>query len=125
MPGTRRTVTANASATTTQLRSTRRTRLTAGSSSSWRHPLAPLRGPTRALRLGVSLACRLFHLLAQAQRPHVRPHLVDVLEAVRLRALLAHLPPTGGRLGVGEPNGVLLPRGDDHLVGPGVLFVFW
>src|SRR6266496_3173505 len=109
MPGTRRVVTRKPSATTTQLTSTRSRRFIAG---------------RRSLLLGRRAGGRVgLHLLAKAQRAHVGPDLVDVLEALRLGTLLAHLAPAGRRLAIGEPDGVLLLVVDNHLVGAVVFFV--
>src|SRR5690606_1998218 len=55
------------------------------------------------------------HVLAQAERAHVGPHLVDVVQAVLLFPRLARgAPALGQRLVVG-PDGVLLFVVHDHL----------
>src|SRR4051794_15708635 len=54
------------------------------------------------------LARLLFHLLAQTQRPHVRPNLFDVREALRFRARLARIVPTKRVLTIGRPDRILL-----------------
>src|SRR5437588_5815090 len=56
------------------------------------------------------------HLLPQAQGAHVRPDLLDVREALGLRARLAGVAPAERVLAVGWPDGILLLVVDDHLV---------
>src|ERR1041385_8620748 len=138
MPGTIRTVTTNASATTIQLMTTRTRKLTAPTPpprvASSRHMVAqpgpaaqrverPRPGP-RSAALRLRLRRRLLHLLAQAQGAHVGPHLVDVGQALVLAALFAHLPPASRRLAVREPDRVLLLVVDHDLVDTIVFFVF-
>src|SRR5262245_9059310 len=66
----------------------------------------------------------LLHLLAQTQWAHIRPDLINVREALRLRAFLADLTPPGRRFTVGEPDRVLFLVIDDHLVDSVVLVIF-
>src|SRR5439155_25185494 len=72
-------------------------------------------GPSRS-RAPRSGLCRAVHALAQAARPHVRPHLVDVGRALLLGALLPDLVPPGGYLVAGQPERVLVLVVAEHLV---------
>src|SRR5262245_52595916 len=56
------------------------------------------------------------HLLPQTQRSHIRPHLVDVREALVLEAALPSVSPTSGIGPVRGPERVLFFLIDDHLV---------
>src|SRR5437588_156751 len=67
-------------------------------------------------RLHDRRASRRFHLLSEAQGPHVRPDLLDVGEALLLRPLLARVRPAERVLAVCGPDGILLLVVDDHLV---------
>jgi hypothetical protein len=49
-----------------------------------------------------------FHLLAQTQRPHVGPHLLDMGQALFLRAAFAGVVPAKRVLAISWPDGVLL-----------------
>src|SRR3954470_16751212 len=53
------------------------------------------------------LRCR-GHVLAQAERPHVGPHRLDVFEAFGLRSALAAVAPSERILAIGRPDRVLL-----------------
>src|SRR5256885_1244524 len=137
MPGTIRTVPTKASATKIHPMPTRTRKVTAppppARVASSRHMVAqpgpaaqrverPRPGPRSAdLRFRLR---RLLHLLAQAQRAHVGPHLVDVGQALVLAALFAHLPPASRRLAVRKPDRVLLLVVDHDLVDTIVFFVF-
>src|SRR5947207_2039998 len=68
---------------------------------------------SRAARSGV---CRAVHAVAQAARPHVRPHLGGVGRALLLGALLPDLVPPGGYLVAGQPERVLVLVVAEHLV---------
>src|SRR5688572_26457581 len=48
------------------------------------------------------------HLLAEAERTHVRPHFLDVGQALRLGAALGNLGPPEGQLTVDRPDRILL-----------------
>src|SRR2546423_13330757 len=78
----------------------------------------------RTLRLVSGTGRVKFHLRAKTQRTHIGPNLIDVLKALGLSALLSHRAPTGWRLGVSEPDGVLLLMVDHHLVRAVILFFF-
>src|SRR5262245_52959080 len=72
----------------------------------------------------VSRAGGALHFLAQAQRPHVRPHLLDVGEAFGLGARLARVAPARRVLAVRGPDRVLLLVVDHDLV-HGLVVVFF
>src|SRR5262245_26451307 len=57
------------------------------------------------------------HVLAEAARPHIGPHLVDMGGAFVLGAYGAVGVPAGGDLHVGGPEGILLLVVDEDLVG--------
>src|ERR1043165_6579447 len=65
----------------------------------------------------------LLHPLAEAERPHVGPDLVDVLEAFALAARLADGSPARRDLPVDRPDRVLLLVIHHHLVDPLVVLV--
>src|SRR5215472_12820542 len=62
-----------------------------------------------------------FHPFAQAERPHVCPHLFDVGEAFLLRPALARLPPSRRQVSFGRPNRILLFVIDDDGIDRAVL----
>src|SRR5262249_41007080 len=61
-------------------------------------------------------ALHLLHLLAEAEGPHVRPHLLDVRQALLLGAVLPRRLPAQRELPVRGPDGVLLLVVHHHLV---------
>lgn len=64
-----------------------------------------------------------FHRLAQAERTHIGPDLLDMFEALRFRARWAFRSPSIGDLSVDRPNGILLFVVDDNLIDGRVFFV--
>src|SRR5712691_9435418 len=63
----------------------------------------------------------LLHLLAQTQRPHVRPDFLDVSEALVFGALLAGILPAQGVFLVGRPDRILFLMIDHHFINSRVL----
>src|ERR1043166_7849181 len=49
-----------------------------------------------------------FHFLAEAERSHVGPYLLDVSEALLFRTSLARVIPAKGVFAVGRPDRILL-----------------
>src|ERR1044071_3357709 len=72
---------------------------------------------TRILsRLSVAMGLLRRERLAEAQRPHVGPHLLDVRQALLLRADRPRVDPAGGVVALGGPDRVLLFVVPDDLV---------
>jgi hypothetical protein len=65
----------------------------------------------------------LLHFLPQAQRAHVDPHFLDVVQTLLLGAGLARILSTEGILAIGGPDGILRLVVDDDFVDRGV-FLF-
>src|SRR5262249_7674461 len=65
----------------------------------------------------------LFHLLPQAERPHIRPDLLDIRQALRLGPGLSDIVPTERVLAVGRPDRILLLVVDHDLVDRGVFLI--
>src|SRR5450759_1234608 len=60
--------------------------------------------PALTLCLSLVSACDSFHLLAQTEWPHIRPHLFDVGQAFLLKAALPCVTPTERVLSIGRPD---------------------
>ena len=72
----------------------------------------------------LELATRSLHLLPQAERSHVCPHLLDVAETFRLGSTFAGIPPAKRVVLVCRPYGVLLFIIEDYFINGIVFFLF-
>lgn len=66
------------------------------------------------LYVGRSLILPRCHRFPQTERPHVRPHLIDISQAFGLSARLPSINPTGRDFTISRPNGKLLFVVDHH-----------
>src|SRR6516164_8392880 len=81
----------------------------------------------RRLRARRRLWCRmfrgLFHLLSEAQRTHINPYRLDVVQAFLLETAFAHILPAEGIVTVSWPDRVLLFVIDHDFVDRGIFLV--
>jgi hypothetical protein len=64
-----------------------------------------------------------FHLLAQAEGPHIGPYFLDVGQTFCFRPTLAHVSPAKRNLAIRKPDRVLFLVVDDDYVSSGVFLV--